>query len=491
MKKYVFLFLFQFVLISVFPQSNLTENLIAGYPFNSNADDETGNGHDGSIFGPTITTDRFGQNDAAYDFDGTDDYIEVPDHPDLVFGDSAFSLVTWIFPEAWTGNTGLNCIISKANSDEGAWLFRVVKSAETGNIAKLNFEGGLPNLRFFANSEITLNEWHMVSITRSGNNFTFYLDGVADGSFTYSKTFISTFPIRVSGQGDKTDERFNGKIDDIFIYGKELDAQEITDLYNITQNACLHEPWFDYGGQIYPTVQIGYQCWMAEDLNHGTMIPGGASMSNNGVVEKYCYNNDPYNCDTLGGTFYQWNEAMNYISGESGQGICPDGWHLPSDAEWCFMEQNIDTTIDCPASGYHGTDIGFKLKVGGSSGFEAILGGDRWNNTSFMMQGLSTHYWTTTWGGGNMVAVYGYYHDHDDAKQVYDTWNAGHSIRCLINNEPPYTPENPIPETGSSGIANDTLLAWSCSDPTNQPLYYSLYLGIDPDPSFYIGNIAD
>ncbi|MBE0641338.1 MAG: hypothetical protein IH599_04835, partial [Bacteroidales bacterium] len=68
-------------------------------------------------------------------------------------------------------------------------------------------------------------------------------------------------------------------------------------------------------GQVYPTVTIGTQCWMAANLNIGIMvnsISNGTShsdQSNNGIIEKYCYNNDPAYCDTFGG-LYDWNEMM-------------------------------------------------------------------------------------------------------------------------------------------------------------------------------------
>ena len=86
-------------------------------------------------------------------------------------------------------------------------------------------------------------------------------------------------------------------------------------------------------GQAYNTVQIGDQCWMAENLNIGYMINGTEEMTDNGVIEKYCYDDNPANCDEYGG-FYQWNEMIQYMSATGLQGICPEGWRIPSDDEW-------------------------------------------------------------------------------------------------------------------------------------------------------------
>jgi len=94
---------------------------------------------------------------------------------------------------------------------------------------------------------------------------------------------------------------------------------------------CPGIPNFIYGEQMYNTVQIGTQCWMAENLNIGTMVT--RSSTNNKIIEKYCYNNSFSNCYIYGG-LYQWDEMMQYSTQQGAQGICPEGWHIPSDSEW-------------------------------------------------------------------------------------------------------------------------------------------------------------
>ena len=85
-------------------------------------------------------------------------------------------------------------------------------------------------------------------------------------------------------------------------------------------------------GKTYTSVQIGTQCWMKENLNVGTRINGSSNQTNNGVVEKYCFNNLESNCDVYGG-LYQWNELMQYVSTQGVKGICPLDWHIPTDQE--------------------------------------------------------------------------------------------------------------------------------------------------------------
>jgi uncharacterized protein (TIGR02145 family) len=75
---------------------------------------------------------------------------------------------------------------------------------------------------------------------------------------------------------------------------------------------------------------------MAENLNVGTMINGSNNQTDNGTIEKYCFDDNTANCDTYGG-LYQWNEMMQYVTTAGTQGICPGGWHIPTDAEWTTL----------------------------------------------------------------------------------------------------------------------------------------------------------
>jgi uncharacterized protein (TIGR02145 family) len=161
----------------------------------------------------------------------------------------------------------------------------------------------------------------------------------------------------------------------------------------------------------YRTVLIGSQCWFAQNLNVGTRINGSGNQTNDGTIEKYCYNDNESNCDVYGG-LYQWNELMNYTSSSNSnpsgrQGICPTGWHVPSDAEWCQMEIFLDATVVCENTGWRGTDAGGKMKETGtthwlspntgatnSSGFTALPGGTRYSGGGFETLALSAAFWS-------------------------------------------------------------------------------------------------
>jgi uncharacterized protein (TIGR02145 family) len=75
---------------------------------------------------------------------------------------------------------------------------------------------------------------------------------------------------------------------------------------------------------------------MRENLSIGDQIPLSQVASNNGIIEKYCYDDNAANCSTYGG-LYRWDEMMGYQLAEGSQGICPAGWHIPADAEWTAL----------------------------------------------------------------------------------------------------------------------------------------------------------
>ncbi len=228
----------------------------------------------------------------------------------------------------------------------------------------------------------------------------------------------------------------------------------------------------DSDGNQYDTVQIGSQCWMKENLKVGTMVLGANNQANDSVIEKYCYSDNTANCTTYGG-LYQWHEVMalpdscrttdcNAQITTPHQGICPNGWHVPTDTEFNTLEQYTVATIASSATQYvcntsttgwrrcaddSGTDAGGAKgtgkslkKVGQGSGigagddlvgFSAILAGDRGTNGSFGNLTSSADVWQATQGsatsGWRRVLYTTYSTVHRGAlNKAY-----GISVRCL------------------------------------------------------------
>ena len=134
----------------------------------------------------------------------------------------------------------------------------------------------------------------------------------------------------------------------------------------IGQTPCPGVPTVTYEGQVYNTVMIGEQCWFKENLNVGIRIDASQYESNNNIIEKWCYDDLESNCNIYGG-LYWWDEIMNYSSIQGVQGICPPGWHIPTDNDWCILTLFIDPTVDCSTGGESGTDAGGKMKEAGTA----------------------------------------------------------------------------------------------------------------------------
>jgi len=157
------------------------------------------------------------------------------------------------------------------------------------------------------------------------------------------------------------------------------------------QNPCPGTPTITYAGKTYNTVKISTQCWLKENLDVGTMISSSNpadSMRNNSIIEKYCYDNNPNNCATYGG-LYLWSEAMEYITTPGTKGICPDGWHIPTKAEF----EILATVVNNDSDALKAIGQGFGTNT---SGFSAMLAGYRNYGGGFFNLGSNAFFLSST-----------------------------------------------------------------------------------------------
>jgi uncharacterized protein (TIGR02145 family) len=199
---------------------------------------------------------------------------------------------------------------------------------------------------------------------------------------------------------------------------------------------CREFPQLTYEGKIYNTVQIGQQCWMRENLDVGAMIWAGERQDDNSVIEKYCYNNDPLQCDLYGG-LYQWPELMGYTIIQGQRGICPEGWHIPSINEWEVLAGFL--------GGYE--ESGEKLKEAGnehwiynfistgnnSSGFTALPGGVVKSYNVFEGLGMFANFWSSTYFGEMKGLQIKLSFDDPGSLRTENWMDYGFSVRCLHN----------------------------------------------------------
>lgn len=202
----------------------------------------------------------------------------------------------------------------------------------------------------------------------------------------------------------------------------------------------------DIDGNIYHAVKIGDQCWMVENLKvthyrNGDPIPDVTDIGEwyNSSLGAYCnYNNDEGQVDVYG-------RLYNFYAIIDSNNIAPEGWHVPTDAEWKQLEMYLGMSQeDADATGWRGTDEGGKLKETGTvhwnppntgatneSGLTALPAGYRVNNGAFLNIGIYAYFWSSTedgiyaaWGrilSSGVAAIYRY----------SDSRAAGFSVRCV------------------------------------------------------------
>jgi uncharacterized protein (TIGR02145 family) len=172
--------------------------------------------------------------------------------------------------------------------------------------------------------------------------------------------------------------------------------------------------------KVYQTVQIGSQCWLASNLNYGTILASSQDQRDNCVVEKYCYNDNPVNCTNYGG-LYQWDKLMLFDETPADQGFCPPAWHIPTENEWNTLFANY----------INNAFAGSPLKYSGYSGFNALLPGARYINKDWDFQGFATFFWSSTPRSNTQAWAHGM-NDSDPSVSVVPSSRVNaFSVRCL------------------------------------------------------------
>jgi uncharacterized protein (TIGR02145 family) len=200
-----------------------------------------------------------------------------------------------------------------------------------------------------------------------------------------------------------------------------------------------------YSGQTYHTIQVLGQCWMKENLNYGTMLVSPQAQTNNLVVEKYCMGDVAQYCDSIFGGLYSWNEMMGYVYDEGGQGICPDGWHIPGEIDWQILEGSVDSDrgITDPVwatNGWRGSDAGGRLKQTGNTLWEppntgatdafgfCLIPAGYYVQNAFWGPGYKAYFWSS-------AVPYKYFRNMDwNSAEVQRNTGSGSpafSVRCL------------------------------------------------------------
>jgi|GEM_PF-3272608 len=200
----------------------------------------------------------------------------------------------------------------------------------------------------------------------------------------------------------------------------------------------------NYAGESYPTVKIGEQCWFAKNLNVGAMITRttaqGTSCSS---IQKYCLNDEESNCGIYGG-LYRWTQAMCGATTEKTQGVCPAGWHVPTDPEFVTLTNYLGSSACADYrdgdSNFCGAPAGDRLKAAGlcqgrtpcgDSGFNALPAGQA-TDSAFVLFGERTYFWTSSMHSSEAWRTDLWLDNAGvDATYFYSPFTTANSIRCV------------------------------------------------------------
>ncbi len=223
-----------------------------------------------------------------------------------------------------------------------------------------------------------------------------------------------------------------------------------------------------YQGYDYATVLIGDQCWFAENLrnenyDNGDVIPSNLSESewqntSSGAVA--VYGEGSSECNDISGvdacdeawSLSEYGRLYNWYAVDDARGLCPSGWHVPTDGEWMTMEMALGMSeSEVYDTGWRGTDQGTQMKSTygyydydgdgngtNSSGFSGLPGGMRYNNSSqfippgtFLEAGYNCFLWSSSLGGSNPWFRNLNAFKNNVSRLSYYGPHTGFSVRCI------------------------------------------------------------
>jgi hypothetical protein len=333
-----------------------TNGLVGWWPFNGNANDESGNGNDGTVNGATLTADRFGISDRAYGFDGVDDFINTQSSGPL--GSSDRSLSVWLN----NNSSSLTQILGYGYQPPSGGEFNLLLNQLCQGIT-IDVHN---NYITFTSINLSDGNWHNVICTYNNSigssiiGVRMYVDGVLLTSINCQNPVnvnINTLNTELNfGRYQAGYNYFNGKLDDIGIWNRALTADEVLALYN--------------GCNVTPQV-VG-----------GNTTPGA-------------FSNSTYTCNNNAGSTYNWTVTNGVIVSGQGTNSVTILWG----AEGVGSVTVAETTADGCVGDEVIYDVNVQCVVSGTS-ITGPVGPEAFSNSTYTCNGAanSTYNWTVNNG---------------------------------------------------------------------------------------------
>jgi hypothetical protein len=231
--SYLFLSILTLSIAQVATAQIPSNGLVGYWPFNGNANDESGNGNNGTVLGATLTTDRFGNANSAYSFNNNNtEYIEISESPELN-NCPEITVSFWTKVLSWSQ---YNMFIGKTGNNATTW--NILSDNANGNVLifRKTSAPAMPQDYLSSIGVPSFGTWHHLvfsySFNGSSGSCKFYLDGSLIETYTNTNYLgISNYPIRIGSDGTAVANTVDGFMDDVAIYNRALTLAEITQLY--------------------------------------------------------------------------------------------------------------------------------------------------------------------------------------------------------------------------------------------------------------------
>ena len=357
-----------------------TNGLVGYWPFNGNANDESGNGNNGTVNGGvSSTSDRNGDANAAFSFDGTSGYIDVTSLNNLPYTPITYS--GWLFVGSYLPNTAG----WQAKSIIGRNTSYVLECGEICMAKANDYGGGAYNNTLFywrggsTGAAITSSNvvpeqgvWmHFVYTQEIGGNYTWYINGVqtTNGNFTDVQNYFEFFRIGADNNTTGSSLFWDGSLDDLAIWNRAITSTEVLALYN--------------------------GCNVTPQVVSGNTTPGA-------------FANSIYTCNNNAGSTYTW--AVNNGVIASGQGT--NSVNILWGAEGVGSVSVAETTADGCVGDEVVYDVNVQCVVSGNE-ITGPVGPEAFSNSTYTCNGAanSTYNWAVTNGviasgqGTNIVNI--------------------------------------------------------------------------------------
>jgi hypothetical protein len=209
-----------------------TNGLLGWWPFNGNANDESGNGNHGTVNGATLTFDRYGNSSKAFNFNGTNNFINIVNSSIAAFGSQSFTCMTWFKTSATspTNNSGMFVRYDNCVSNSGWGL-----GFNSYKILGLEFPSSRVSNDVISSGTFNNNQWHQAIFIRNTAIMKdlLYVNGVLIVQTPFSNINQLSNTGSAFRFGSCAGYQFySGMLDDIGIWNRALTQQEINELYN-------------------------------------------------------------------------------------------------------------------------------------------------------------------------------------------------------------------------------------------------------------------